>query len=111
MGDYVRFWSFLKVFNKKKGFGTSTAKAMKVAMAEERFTMNVSNRRLLAFLTYMLFKGFCRHYRLLVRDIYFKTGFTKFLLYTLTIFIPTEVREIFTELEEDMLVFEEHGRI
>lgn len=99
------------MFNKKKGFNTSTSKAMKVAMDEEKFTMNVKNRRLLAFLTYMLFKGYCRHYKRLVRDVYFKSGFTKFVLYTLTIFIPVEVREIFSELEKDMLVFEKHGKI
>ena len=105
----IPYLKVMKKYNIRKGYGGSVRKAMIKAIEEESkspddLIINYSKGVVPAFLTYALFKSFLRFYKWVVREIYFKRGKTKFLLYTLDVFTQGEGRKAYDEVKKELLV-------
>lgn len=97
------FWSMLSKFNKKKGYNRSIRKAFMKALEEEGTPIPTGNHQIFSFLTYILMKAYFRYYKWFTRDIAFRRGFTKFMLYSLDIFLPTDAKEAYEETKKEMM--------
>jgi len=103
----IPYFKIIKTYNNRKGYGTSVNKAMNKAIEEELRGHEgkvIDNRIYEAFFTYVLWKSFLRFYKWVVSNIFFKHKKTKFLLYTLQIFLQGEAKVVYKEIEKELMV-------
>lgn len=105
----TNFFRILKIFNKRKGFNASVRKAIITAMSEENNILTIKDQRMSAFLTYVLFRSYLKFYRWFVRDIYFRKGHMKFIIYSLDLFFPPESKLVYDDIKKELLEIDEHG--
>jgi len=103
----IPYFKTIKIYNNRKGFRTSVNNAIHKAIEEELRGHEgniIDNRYYEAFFSYILWKCFLRFYKWVVSNIVFKKKKTKFLLYTLQIFVHGEASNVYKEIEKEIMV-------
>ena len=93
----------ISAFNRKKGFNASVNKAVLKAREEENFNVDIRNRNILAFTTYVVMRTYFRFFNNFTRDIAFRRGVVKFILYSLGMFTPSDCKSLFREIETELI--------
>lgn len=86
------------LFNRSKGFNTSCRKALVKAFEDEGNIIDPKDQRLAVFISYVTLRIYLRFYKWFVRNVYFRRGKTKFVLYSLRMFCPIDSRPVLEEI-------------
>ena len=109
--DKVNYHKLIKAYNRQKGYGRSVKKAVLKAMEEEGATGTFATKDgvISAFLSYSIMKSYIRFYKWFTKNVFFKRGKMKFILYSLDVFTQSEGKEAFEEVKKELLAVK-YGR-